>query len=197
MKCLLGADSFSGKCTAYRSGQHTWLLLLRTKDCTARFMSACGHACGTEGALPKEQMLAEHLLAPASYQKLVASQPSVPLEKFPLILRPRHIAPKVSCCLSTQISQSLHSCSLQDLWCWLQQNLSNISSPVMTLGFLGRLHLDKTPTQIPHTLERDSFCHFHSAGSKLLTFLQSKEITISVCITAVYIFFFFYDVYLR
>ena len=31
MKCLLGADSFSDKCTAYTSGQHTWLLLLRTK----------------------------------------------------------------------------------------------------------------------------------------------------------------------
>lgn len=172
MKCLLGADSFSGKCTAYTSGQHTWLLLLTTKNFRARFMSARVCACLWDEAGISQRINA-HWASPCPCKliKLVASQPSVPLEKFPLILCPRHIAPKVSCCLSTQISRSLHSCSLQDLWCWLQQNLSNISSLVMTSSCLGRLRLDKTPTQLPHAPERDSFYHFHSAGSMLLTFL--------------------------
>jgi len=41
MKCLLGADGFSGKRTAQMSGQHTWLLLPRT----ARLVSACVWPC--------------------------------------------------------------------------------------------------------------------------------------------------------
>lgn len=51
MKCLVGADNFSGKCRAQGSGQHTWrlLLLLRTKMRTARFPSACVWACLWDG----------------------------------------------------------------------------------------------------------------------------------------------------
>lgn len=67
----------------------------------------------------------------------------------------------------------------------------------MTLSFLGRLHLDTTSNQTPHTRERDSFCHLLSAGTLLLTFLQSKETVNFVYITAVFIFFLFYGVYLR
>lgn len=166
--------------------QHTWqllLLLLRKENSPARFKSAWAWACWWDRGGISQRINA--CWAPPCPCKLIGAvlQPSVPLEKFPLILCPRHIALKVSCCLSTKISQSLHSCSLQDLWCWLQWNLSNISSPVMTLSFSERLHLDKTPTKISHTLERGLFCHLCSACSMLLTFLQSKGIAIFIYIT--------------
>lgn len=142
--------------TSWANAQHThqhtwWLLLLRRKNSQARFTSAWVWACWWDrGDISQRISGCWAPPCPCKWTGLVVLQPLVPLEKFPLILCPRHIALKVSCCLSTKISQSLHSCSLQDLWCWLQQNLSNISSPVMTLSFSERLHLDKTPTKIPH-----------------------------------------------